>query len=60
MINGYLVVIPENQDTELRQFVEKIFGGLKLVSIFTVEFFYLLTVKFNKKWQQRKKQLRKL
>jgi hypothetical protein len=39
---------------------EKFFGGLKLVFIFTLVKFYLLTVKFTKTWQLRKKLLKKL
>jgi hypothetical protein len=39
---------------------EKIFGGLKLVFIFTLVKFYLLTVKFTKTWQLRKKLQKKL
>jgi hypothetical protein len=39
---------------------EKIFGGLKLVFIFTLVKFFLLTVKFTKTWQLRKKLQKKL
>ena len=34
MINGYLVVIPENQDTELRQFIEKNFGRRHSLNVY--------------------------
>ncbi len=34
MINGYLVIIPESQDTELRQFVKKLFGEKESLNIY--------------------------
>ena len=33
MINGYAVIIPENLDTELKQFVQKLFGRQQYLNI---------------------------